>query len=171
MTDKDIKEMLFKMTRTTCGKISHGYQDLNESLQRYKDFKEWLKTEIPDFTESEIVKYYFNQYQLKRLFDWSGHELFLKILEKEKIIKNLKIKDFYFQPYGCIHYIDLEDKENIYLNRLKEQYKEIFKFENWSEYKRERQNDYQAMRLFCLETQLITLDDIELMENEISSSF
>ena len=90
---------------------------------------------------------------------------------KEKIIKNLKIKDFYFQPYGCIHYIDLEDKENIYLNRLKEQYKEIFKFENWSEYKRERQNDYQAMRLFCLETQLITLDDIELMENEISSSF
>ena len=85
MADKDIKEMLFKMTRTTCGKVLHGYQDLDNSLQRYKYFKEWLKTEIPDFTESEIVKYYFNQYQLKRLFDWSDHELFLKILEKEKI--------------------------------------------------------------------------------------
>jgi len=30
---------------------------------------------------------------------------------------------------------------------------------------------YQAMRLFCLDTQLISFNDIEIMENEINSSF
>ena len=30
---------------------------------------------------------------------------------------------------------------------------------------------YDAMRLFCLDTQLISFNDIELMESEINSSF
>lgn len=85
MTDEDIKEMLFKMTRTTCGRVLNGYQDLDESLQRYKYFKEWLKTEIPDFSTEEIIKYYKKMYQIKRLFDFSGHGEFLTLLEKEKL--------------------------------------------------------------------------------------
>ena len=31
--------------------------------------------------------------------------------------------------------------------------------------------EYDAMRLFCLDTQLISFNDIELMESEINSSF
>ena len=64
-------------------------------------------------------------------------------------------------------------KENIYLNRLKEQYKEhkkaqkIFHGVEQMKYKIR----YQAMRLFCLDTQLISFNDIEVMENEINSSF
>jgi hypothetical protein len=85
MTDKEIKEMLFKMTRFPDGRVLHGYQDLDESVRRYKHFKEWLKEEIPDFTEEEIIKYYKKSNQLKRLFDWSSHQEFLKILEKEKL--------------------------------------------------------------------------------------
>ena len=90
-------------------------------------------------------------------------------------MKKPNVKDFDLQPYGYIHalqaYIEFLENKEIYLNRLKEQYKEIFKFENWSEYKRERQNDYQAMRLFCLDTQLISFNDIEMLEFEVNQSF
>jgi ADP-dependent phosphofructokinase/glucokinase len=83
MKDEEIKEMLFKMTRTTDGRVLHGYQDLDEAVRRYKYFKEWLKIEIPDFTEEEIVKYWRKHSQIKKVFDWSGADEFLRILEKE----------------------------------------------------------------------------------------
>ena len=64
-------------------------------------------------------------------------------------------------------------KENIYLNRLKEQYKETKKaqkvFHGVEQLKYKIR--YQAMRLFCLDTQLISFNDVEVMENEINSSF
>jgi hypothetical protein len=81
MTDKEIKEVFFKMTRTPDGRVLYGYQNLDEAVSRYKYFREWLKKEIPDFTEEEIIKYYKKNNQLKKLFEWSGHEEFLKVLE------------------------------------------------------------------------------------------
>lgn len=62
-------------------------------------------------------------------------------------------------------------EENIYLNRLKKQYK-IFKI-----WEKDEQGgkiayfQYQAMRLFCLDTQLLSFNDIELLEFEVNSSF
>ena len=32
-----------------------------------------------------------------------------------------------------------------------------------------RENDYFGMRLFCLDTQLISFNDIEVMENEVNT--
>lgn len=62
--------------------------------------------------------------------------------------------------------------ENIYLNRLKEQY-EIFKnLENkysFSEATRLAYVDYCSMRLFCLDTQLISFNEIEVMEDEVNN--
>ena len=55
-------------------------------------------------------------------------------------------------------------ESNIYLNRLKEQYK-IFKKD------RIHFESYYAMRLFCLDTQLISFNDIEVMEYEVNQSF
>lgn len=60
--------------------------------------------------------------------------------------------------------------ENIYLNRLKEQYKEhkkaqkVFHGVEQLKYKIR----YQAMRLFCLDTQLISFNDVEVMEYEVN---
>ena len=66
-----------------------------------------------------------------------------------------------------------KSKENIYLNRLKEQYKETKKaqkvFHGVEQLKYKIR--YQAMRLFCLDTQLISYNDIELMEFEVNQSF
>jgi hypothetical protein len=65
-------------------------------------------------------------------------------------------------------------KENIYLNRLKEQYKQMLSKKQgyfYLEGYNRLLQDYLAMRLFCLDTQLISFNDIEVMENEINSSF
>ena len=63
---------------------------------------------------------------------------------------------------------------NIYLNRLREQYKKMlskkegdFYLEGYSRLSQ----DYLAMRLFCLDTELISFNDIELMEDEVNQSF
>ena len=55
-------------------------------------------------------------------------------------------------------------ESNIYLNRLKEQYK-MFKKDKI------HYESYYAMRLFCLDTQLISFNDIEVMEYEVNQSF
>ena len=65
-------------------------------------------------------------------------------------------------------------KENIYLNRLKEQYKQMLSKKQGDFYLEgynRLSQDYLAMRLFCLDTQLISFNDIEVMENEVNQSF
>lgn len=65
-------------------------------------------------------------------------------------------------------------EENIYLNRLKEQYKQMLSKKQGDFYLEgynRLSQDYLAMRLFCLDTRLISFNDIEVMENEINSSF
>jgi hypothetical protein len=57
------------------------------------------------------------------------------------------------------------------LDRLRQEYKLVCKAEDWSENKRELNNDYLAMRLFCLDCELVSFNDIELMEYEVNSSF
>ena len=69
----------------------------------------------------------------------------------------------------------IEDlKENIYLNRLKEQYKQMLSKKQGDFYLEgynRLSQDYLAMCLFCLDTQLISFNDIEAMENEVNQSF
>ena len=106
-----------------------------------------------------------------------------------KEVQKPNTEDFDLQPYGYIHalqiYVEfLESKiytkenkteENIYLNRLKEQYKNY----KTTEYKKYMENEdiktlksfYDNVRLFCLDTQLISFNDIEIMENEVNQSF
>ena len=61
-------------------------------------------------------------------------------------------------------------ESNIYLNRLKEQYKETLKDES-SLIKTLRVSNYTGMRNFCLDTELLDFNTIELMEFEVNSSF
>lgn len=63
--------------------------------------------------------------------------------------------------------------ENIYLNRLKEHYTTLIKLKNakfiegFTNYKRV----YDFTRSFCLDTQLLSFNEIEVMEDEINRSF
>lgn len=63
-----------------------------------------------------------------------------------------------------------QETENIYLNRLKELYK--FAVQNKeSEFYIGRLENYQSVRAFCLDTQLVSFNDIEAMEYEVNQSF
>lgn len=69
---------------------------------------------------------------------------------------------------------NLQVEENIYLNRLKEQYihhKKSFDLPLTSDEMFKRKDYYNAMRLFCLDTQLVSFNDIEVMESEVNQSF
>ena len=74
--------------------------------------------------------------------------------------------------YNEDEFIDevLNFQKDILLNRLKELYK--FAVENEeSEFYIGRLENYQSVRAFCLDTQLISFNDIEVMENEVNQSF
>jgi len=60
---------------------------------------------------------------------------------------------------------------NIYLDRLREQYKETQNFKHRKVAFRNHTMCYNAVRTFCLDTQLISFNDIEVMEYEANSSF
>ena len=73
--------------------------------------------------------------------------------------------------YSEDEFIDeiLNFQKDIILNRLKEQYKALKEkqtVDSWSSNKMY----YDAMRLFCLDTQLISFNDIELLEFEVNQS-
>lgn len=98
----------------------------------------------------------------------------------EKIAFKQELTDKYFQQrnFGTLTDSEIEEifrkenktEENIYLNRLKEQY--IKAQELWNG-KLILKNcyEYDAVRLFCLDTQLISFNDIEAMEYEVNQSF
>ena len=108
------------------------------------------------------------------VFDLNSKKL-VKVVSTIGFTKNNKVyipctnEHDYVDDY-CIDnlIIDFKETENIYLNRLKEQYIEVNRnflpLEN--QYRRTR---YGAMRDFCLDTQLISFNDIELMELEINN--
>lgn len=57
--------------------------------------------------------------------------------------------------------------ENIYLNRLKEQYKDFYS----TKYSKQKEREYEAVCLFCLNTNLVSSEEIQLMQSEVISSF
>ena len=59
-------------------------------------------------------------------------------------------------------------QKDILLNRLKELYKFAVQNEE-SEFYIGRLENYQSVRVFCLDTQLVSFNDIELMENEVNT--
>jgi len=59
-------------------------------------------------------------------------------------------------------------QEQVILDRLRQEYKQTQK--SVLNYTKNLQ-DYQAMRLFCLDCELLTFNEIELMEYEVNQSF
>jgi hypothetical protein len=92
-------------------------------------------------------------------------------------MKNIKpnAKDFDLQPYGYIHALQtyVDNIESNCLDRLKQQYK---KYKQAEVDKNESLHysfgiTYRIERTFCLDCELISFNDIEVMENEVNQSF
>ena len=60
---------------------------------------------------------------------------------------------------------------NIYLDRLKQQYIRYYKVDEKDNFEKSVEKvEYLAMRLFCLDTNLVSFDDIEVMEYGVNNS-
>lgn len=63
-----------------------------------------------------------------------------------------------------------EEVENPYLDRLKQQYRAYKDKESlYDDYT--RKTYYDAMRLFCLDCELVSFNEVEVMEYEVNQSF
>ena len=107
----------------------------------------------------------FESYQSKPDNDF----LINSIEESSVSLHNYNTQEVYYDMNFDFIVLSGEKTENIYLNRLKEQYKESKVYEVSSLNRKYRKLTYDAMRLFCLDTQLISFNDIELMENEVNT--
>jgi hypothetical protein len=80
---KSLDDLITKMGTTTDGyKISDvGEPDVFKS--RMAHFKEFLRRELPEFTEEEILKFdkYFQKF--RKIYDWYSAEYFLTAMEYE----------------------------------------------------------------------------------------
>ena len=64
-----------------------------------------------------------------------------------------------------------QEKEVI-LNALKREYKVFKGLEKMNtKFKENYKDEYNSIRTFCLDTQLISFNDIEVMEYEVNQSF
>lgn len=88
-----------------------------------------------------------------------------KFGEAKKHINKTEAIYLYVELHKWIFAEENKQTENIYLNRLKEQYKETFKGSMDDKLLRKRQ--YLSVRLFCLDTQLVSFNDIEVMEKSV----
>ena len=96
-----------------------------------------------------------------------------KFNEDKKHLSKTEAIYLYAELHKWIFAEEKTETENIYINRLKEQYKEhkkaqkIFHGVEQIKYKIR----YNAMRLFCLDTQLVSFNDVEMLEFEVNQSF
>ena len=97
----------------------------------------------------------------------------MKTKKQRKLMTTLKQKlkqGLEKRIYNEDEFIDevLNFQKDILLNRLKELYKFAVQNEE-SEFYIGRLENYQSVRAFCLDTQLVSFNDIELMENEVNT--
>ena len=69
---KSLDDLITKMNNTG---------DPDDFKLRLKHFKEFLKKELPEFSEKEILKYDRHLQKLRKIYDWKGAENFLIAIE------------------------------------------------------------------------------------------
>lgn len=110
----------------------------------------------------------------EQAMQWWNNQNFMQkgmFLDKHTEFEDRGVDSLTGSEIELIWSMEVEPQPDIYLDRLRQQYK-VFK--NWEKDKqggRIAHFEYQAMRLFCLDTQLVSFNDIEQMEFEVNSSF
>jgi hypothetical protein len=65
-----------------------------------------------------------------------------------------------------------KENTNKYLDRLKQQYKKYKEINEKEDFSKSIEKvEYLAIRFFCLDCELVSFNDIEVMENEVNQSF
>lgn len=86
---KSLDDLITKMGTTKDGYKISGVGEPDDFKSRLKYFKEFLKKELPEFSEEEILKFDKHFHKFRKIYEWYGSEYFLNAMEWE--VRNLKI--------------------------------------------------------------------------------
>jgi len=80
---KSLDDLINKMGTTKDGYKINGVGEPDDFKSRFKYFKEFLKRELPEFTEEDILKFDKHFQKFRKIYEWCGAEYFLTAMEYE----------------------------------------------------------------------------------------
>jgi|GEM_PF-4549337 hypothetical protein len=80
---KSLDDLIIKMGTTKDGYKISGVGEPDDFKSRMKYFKEFLKKELPEFTEEDILKFDKHFQKFRKIYEWYGAEYFLTAMEYE----------------------------------------------------------------------------------------
>lgn len=80
---KSLDDLITKMGTTKDGHKISGVGEPEDFKSRLKYFKEFLKKELPEFTEKDILKFDKHFQKFKKIYGWHGVDYFLTAMEYE----------------------------------------------------------------------------------------
>ena len=80
---KSLDDLIIKMGTTKDGYKISGVGEPNDFKSRLVYFKEYLKKELPEFTEEDILKFDKHFQKFRNIYEWYGAEYFLTAMEYE----------------------------------------------------------------------------------------
>lgn len=80
---KSLDDLIIKMGTTKDGYKTNGVGEPDDFKSRMEGFKEFLKKELPEFTEEDILKFDKHFQKFRKIYEWYGAEYFLTIMEYE----------------------------------------------------------------------------------------
>jgi len=80
---KSLDDLITKMGTTKDGYKISGVGEPDGFKSRLKSFKEFLKKELPEFTEEDILKFDKHFQKFRKIYEWDGAGYFLNAMEYE----------------------------------------------------------------------------------------
>ena len=80
---KSLDDLITKMGTTKDGYKISGVGEPDDFKSRMKYFKEFLKMELPEFTEEDVLKFDKHFQKFRKIYEWYGAEYFLTAMEYE----------------------------------------------------------------------------------------
>lgn len=80
---KSLDDLITKMGTTKDGYKISGVGEPDDFKLRMNSFKEFLKMELPEFTEEEILKFDKHFHKFRKIYEWYGAEYLLTAMEYE----------------------------------------------------------------------------------------
>ena len=80
---KSLDDLITKMGTTKDGYKISGVGEPDDFKSRLKYFKEFLKKDLPEFSEEEVLKFDKHFQKFRKIYEWYGAEYFLNAIEYE----------------------------------------------------------------------------------------
>ena len=80
---KSLDDLIIKMGTTKDGYKISGVGEPDDFKSRMKYFKEFLKKELPEFTEEDILKFDKHFQKFRKIYEWYGAGYLLTAMEYE----------------------------------------------------------------------------------------